>query len=57
MARLIREAHERVKQTLGERRDILEALARLLLEKEVLDRPARLGSAPDNLGHAVPAAG
>ena len=40
VARLIKEAHDRVKQTLSERRDTLEALARLLLEKEVVDRAA-----------------
>lgn len=40
VARLIREAHERVTQTLSEQRDTLEALARLLLEKEVVDRAA-----------------
>ena len=40
VARLIREAHDRVTQTLSEQRDTLEALARLLLEKEVVDRPA-----------------
>ena len=40
IARLIRESHERVTQTLSEQRGTLEALARLLLEKEVVDRPA-----------------
>ena len=40
VARLIREAHDRVTQTLSEQRDTLEALARMLLEKEVIDRPA-----------------
>ena len=40
LARLIREAHDRVKQTLSEQRQTLEALARLLLEQEVVDRPA-----------------
>ena len=40
VARLIHEAHERVAKTLSEQRDRLEALAHLLLEREVLDRAA-----------------
>ena len=40
VARLIREAHDRVAKTLGERREMLETLARLLLEREVVDRAA-----------------
>ncbi|MGC8519130.1 MAG: ATP-dependent zinc metalloprotease FtsH [Steroidobacteraceae bacterium] len=40
VARLIREAHDRVAKTLGEQRERLEALARLLLEREVVDRAA-----------------
>ncbi|MHB1869573.1 MAG: ATP-dependent zinc metalloprotease FtsH [Steroidobacteraceae bacterium] len=40
VGRLIREAHDRVTQTLTEQRGALEALARLLLEKEVVERPA-----------------
>ena len=40
VARLIKEAHDRVSRTLGEQRQTLEALARLLLEREVVDRAA-----------------
>ena len=40
VGRLIREAHDRVTQTLTEQRGSLEALARLLLEKEVVERSA-----------------
>ncbi len=40
VARLIREAHDRVAKTLGEQRETLETLARLLLEHEVVDRAA-----------------
>ncbi len=40
VARLIREAHDRVAKTLGEQRQTLETLARLLLEREVVDRAA-----------------
>lgn len=40
IARLIRDAHDRVTQTLGERRATLEALAKLLLKNEVVDRTA-----------------
>ena len=40
VGRLIREAHDRVTHTLTEQRGALEALARLLLEKEVVERPA-----------------
>ncbi|MFY9271092.1 MAG: ATP-dependent zinc metalloprotease FtsH [Candidatus Manganitrophaceae bacterium] len=39
IGRLLEEAHGRVKETLTARREMLEALARLLLEKEVVDRP------------------
>ncbi|HEY2591047.1 MAG TPA: ATP-dependent zinc metalloprotease FtsH [Steroidobacteraceae bacterium] len=38
IARIIHEAHERVVRTLTERRATLDALAQLLLEKEVIDR-------------------
>ena len=38
VGRLIKDAHDRVAQTLTEEREVLEALARLLLEKEVVDR-------------------
>jgi cell division protease FtsH len=36
--RILAEAHARVRETLGKRRDVLETLAKLLLEKEVVDR-------------------
>jgi cell division protease FtsH len=36
---LLQEAHHRVKETLTTRRGMLETLAKLLLEKEVVDRP------------------
>jgi cell division protease FtsH len=38
IAALIQAAHERVKETLSEQRPTLEALARLLLQREVVDR-------------------
>jgi cell division protease FtsH len=38
IARLLSEAHERVRQTLQEKRSLLDALARLLLERETVDR-------------------
>ena len=38
VGRLIKDAHDRVAQTLTQEREVLEALARLLLEKEVVDR-------------------
>jgi cell division protease FtsH len=38
--RLLETAHERVRTTLTEKRGALEALAKLLIEKEVLDREA-----------------
>jgi cell division protease FtsH len=38
--RLLEEAHQRVKDTLTEKRDLLDALARALLEKETIDRGA-----------------
>lgn len=38
--KLLEEAHHRVKETLTGKRPALEALAKLLLEKEVVDRPA-----------------
>jgi cell division protease FtsH len=37
---LLREAHERVRQTLQEKRPLLDALAHALLERETLDRAA-----------------
>ncbi len=39
IARLVADAHERVKRTLGEKRATLDSLARLLLEHEVVERP------------------
>jgi cell division protease FtsH len=36
--RIIGEARERVRTTLTKRREVLDALAKLLLEKEVVDR-------------------
>ena len=38
IARLIKDAHARVERTLSERRATLDALAQLLLEREVVDR-------------------
>jgi cell division protease FtsH len=48
IAKLLADAHVRVTQTLTTRRPALEALAKLLLEKEVVDRAAldRLLAAP-----------
>ena len=40
IGRLIKDAHERVQRTLTEKRATLDALARLLLEHEVVDRAA-----------------
>ncbi len=40
VARLIKDAHDRVVRTLTDRRTDLDALARLLLEREVVDRAA-----------------
>src|SRR6185437_8752763 len=40
IASLIRDAHARVRRTLTEKRAALDALARTLLEHEVLDRAA-----------------
>lgn len=40
VARLIRESHDRVARTLNEQRDTLEALAKLLLKLEVVERSA-----------------
>ena len=40
VAQLVRGAHDRVAETLGAQRDALEALARLLLAREVVDRAA-----------------
>jgi cell division protease FtsH len=39
IGKLLEEAHTRVRATLTQQRDLLESLARLLLEKEVVDRP------------------
>jgi cell division protease FtsH len=38
--RILADAHARVRESLAKRRDVLEALAKLLLEKEVVDRAA-----------------
>jgi cell division protease FtsH len=38
IARLLHDAHERVRQTLSEKRDLLDALAHALLQKETVDR-------------------
>jgi cell division protease FtsH len=56
IARIVNEAHERVRRTLSERRGMLNALAQLLLKQEVVDRATldellRRGSTP-----AAPAA-
>jgi cell division protease FtsH len=40
MRKLLEAAHQRVRKTLEARRDELEALAKLLVEKEVVDRNA-----------------
>jgi cell division protease FtsH len=40
IGRLLAEAHERVRATLMDKRDLLDALARALLEKETIDRSA-----------------
>jgi cell division protease FtsH len=40
IARLLDEAHERVRATLRERRGLLDTLAHALLEKETVDREA-----------------
>jgi cell division protease FtsH len=40
IASLIRDAHARVRRTLTEKRPVLDALARMLLEQEVVDRAA-----------------
>jgi len=40
IVRLLEEAHQRVKDTLTEKRDLLDALARALLDKETIDRDA-----------------
>jgi cell division protease FtsH len=40
IARLIRDAHARVRRTLTDKRAALDALARMLLEHEVVDRSA-----------------
>jgi cell division protease FtsH len=40
IARLLDEAHERVRATLRERRRLLDTLAHALLEKETVDREA-----------------
>jgi len=40
--KILREAHNRVKETLGSQRSALEQLAQLLLEKEVVERPELL---------------
>ena len=40
IARLIRDAHARVRRTLTDKRPVLDALARMLLEHEVVDRAA-----------------
>jgi cell division protease FtsH len=40
IAKLLGDAHERVRQTLMEKRDLLDALAHALLQKETVDRDA-----------------
>jgi cell division protease FtsH len=40
IAKLLSDAHERVRQTLMEKRDVLDALAHALLQKETVDRDA-----------------
>ena len=40
IARLIQDSHARVRRTLAEKRPALDALARMLLEHEVVDRAA-----------------
>jgi cell division protease FtsH len=40
IVRLLEEAHQRVKETLVEKRELLDALAHALLERETLDRAA-----------------
>jgi cell division protease FtsH len=40
IAKLLSDAHERVRQTLMEKRDLLDALAHALLQKETVDRDA-----------------
>ena len=56
VGRLIREAHDRVTETLSAKRDILESLARLLLVREVVDRTAldELLRPKQDLGRAAP---
>ena len=53
IARLIADAHERVKRTLGANRATLDSLARLLLEHEVVERPM-LDRLLRDLGVAAP---
>ncbi len=56
VGRLIREAHDRVVETISAQRDVLEALARMLLVREVVDRAALdelLGRKPEQ-GRAAP---
>jgi cell division protease FtsH len=56
IGKLIAEAHERVKRTLTDKRSTLEALARLLLKHEVVDR-AMLDALLKDLAPASPAPG
>ncbi len=53
--KLLAEAHERVKQTLSDRRSMLDALAKLLLEKEVVDRAALDGLLQPSARNETPA--
>jgi len=52
IGKLIRESHERVKRTLIERRSTLEALAKLLLKYEVVDRVMLDGLLTDSTNSA-----
>jgi len=54
IGKLIRESHERVTRTLTERRSTLEALAKLLLKHEVVDRVMLDGLLKDSANSAPP---
>jgi len=51
--KLLSESHERVRQTLSEKRPVLESLAALLAEREVVDRSALEGITAGTLVPAV----
>ncbi len=56
IARLIEDAHQRVKQTLMQRRDLLDTLAHALLQKETMDREelrALMAEVPERKGSAA----